>query len=62
MAIAAPPKLLEPIASGASGGFITNPMPETQPITPNAASVQLGFPPKTMQNELAGGCLRSAKT
>jgi hypothetical protein len=50
-----PPILLEPIASSAPGGNITNPMPETPPVTPNAASVQQGFPTITMQSELAGG-------
>jgi hypothetical protein len=55
MTVPTPPKLLEAIAADAGAGFITNPMPETQPPTVNGASIQLGFPPKTMQNELAGG-------
>lgn len=54
MAIPTPPKLLEAIAASAGAGFITNPMPEAPPGG-NAASIQGGFPPKTMQNELAGG-------
>lgn len=54
MALVAPPKLLEAVAAGAGGSFITNPMPEA-PTGTNAASIQGGFPPKTMQNELAGG-------
>jgi hypothetical protein len=54
MALAAPPKLLEAIAASAGAGFITNPIPET-PTGTNAASIEGGFPPKTMQNELAGG-------
>lgn len=51
---ATPQTLLEPIASAAGGGFITNPMPDA-PTGTNAASVQGGFPPITMQEELAGG-------
>lgn len=54
MALVTPPKLLEAIAASAGAGFITNPMPEAPPGG-NAASIQGGFPPKTMQNELAGG-------
>lgn len=49
-----PPVFLEPIASTAGGGFITNPMPDA-PTGTNAASVQGGFPPVTMQEEIAGG-------
>lgn len=49
-----PPRLLEPIASDAGGSFITNPMPDA-PTGTNAASVQGGFPPVTMQPELSGG-------
>lgn len=49
-----PPNLLEAIASSAGGGFITNPIPET-PTGTNAASIQGGFPPVTMQEEIAGG-------
>lgn len=49
-----PQTLLEAIASAATSGFITNPMPDG-PTGTNAASVQQGFPPITMQEELAGG-------
>lgn len=49
-----PQTLLEAIASAAGGGFITNPMPDA-PTGTNAASVQGGFPPITMQEELSGG-------
>lgn len=49
-----PQTLLEAIASSAGGGFITNPIPDA-PTGTNAASVQGGFPPVTMQEELAGG-------
>lgn len=49
-----PPNLLEAIASGASPGFITNPMPNS-PTGTNAASIAGGFPPVTMTNEQAGG-------
>jgi hypothetical protein len=49
-----PPVMLEPIASDASSGNITNPMPDAPPGG-NAASIQLGFPAITMQSELAGG-------
>lgn len=49
-----PPNLLEAIASGASSGFITNPMPNS-PTGTNAASIAGGFPPVTMTNEQAGG-------
>lgn len=52
--VATPPLLLEPIASDAGSAFITNPMPDA-PTGTNAASVQGGFPPITMQEELAGG-------
>lgn len=55
MGAPAPQVLLEPVASKAAAGNITNPMPETQPAQANGASVQLGFPPITMENELAGG-------
>lgn len=54
MALSTPPKLLEAIAVDAGPTFITNPMPDA-PTGTNAASIQGGFPPKTMQNELAGG-------
>lgn len=54
-----PQTLLEAIANSAPVGSLpgdkTAPMPETQPITPNAASIQLGFPPIVMENENAGG-------
>lgn len=51
-----PPNLLEPIASSAGPSFITNPLPETPPVSPaNALSIQGGFPPNTMQSELSGG-------
>ena len=49
-----PPVMLEPIASDAASGNITNPMPDA-PTGTNAASIQLGFPPVTMESELAGG-------
>lgn len=49
-----PPVLLEPIAADAASDNITNPMPNT-PTGTNAASVQLGFPPITMESELSGG-------
>lgn len=49
-----PQTLLEAIASDAGGGQITNPMPDA-PTGTNAASVQGGFPPITMEAELAGG-------
>lgn len=55
MAGAATPQiLLEPIASGAGAGFITNPIPDA-PTGTSAASVQGGFPSITMQEEIAGG-------
>jgi hypothetical protein len=51
-----PPTLPAVIANGAGGGFITNPMPPTPPGSPpEAASIELGFPPITMQPELSGG-------
>lgn len=50
-----PQLLLNAVASEAAGGNITTPMPQTQPGTANAASIDLGFPPITMENELAGG-------
>lgn len=54
-----PQVLLEAIASSASVGTLpgnkTAPMPETQPGTPNAASIQTGFNANTMTNENAGG-------
>lgn len=54
-----PQTLLEAIANSAPVGSLpgdkTAPMPETQPVTPNAASIQLGFPAITMENEDAGG-------
>jgi hypothetical protein len=49
-----PQTLLEAIASDATSGFITNPIPDA-PTGTNAASVQQGFPPITMTEELAGG-------
>lgn len=49
-----PPALPEPIAASAGSGFITNPVPLT-PTGTNAASVEGGFPPITMQSELGGG-------
>lgn len=49
-----PQTLLEAIASAATSGFITNPLPNA-PTGTNAASVQGGFPPITMTEELAGG-------
>jgi hypothetical protein len=54
-----PQTLLEAIANSAPVGALpgnkTAPMPETQPVTPNAASIQLGFNANTMTNENAGG-------
>lgn len=54
-----PQTLLEAIANSAPVGSLpgdkTAPMPETQPVTPNAASIQVGFPAITMENENAGG-------
>lgn len=49
-----PQTLLEAIANAAGSGFITAPMPDS-PTGTNAASVQGGFPPITMQEELSGG-------
>lgn len=49
-----PPPLLEPIAADAGGAYITDPIPEA-PTGSNAASIQGGFPPVTMQSELGGG-------
>lgn len=54
-----PQVLLEAIAANAPVGSLpgdkTYPMPETQPVTPNAASIQTGFPAIVMTNENAGG-------
>jgi hypothetical protein len=54
-----PQVLLEAIAANAPVGPLpgdkTAPMPETQPVTVNAASIQTGFPAITMVNENAGG-------
>lgn len=54
-----PQVLLEAIANSAPVGALpgnkTFPMPETQPGTPNAASIQTGFNANTMTNENAGG-------
>jgi hypothetical protein len=53
---ATPQVLLEPVASQAASGDITNPMPDAPPSSPtNSASVQQGFPDITMQPELSGG-------
>lgn len=49
-----PQVLLEPIASDADPGFITNPLPDA-PTGTNAASIQGGYPPIVMTSELAGG-------
>lgn len=49
-----PPLLLKAIAALAGSGFITNPMPETATGS-NAACVEDGFPPITMESELSGG-------
>lgn len=49
-----PQTLLEAIAADAGPTFITAPMPET-PTGTLAASIQQGFPPIVMTNELAGG-------
>jgi len=50
-----PQLLLNAVGSDAAGGNITVPMPQGQPAQANGASIDLGFPPITMQNELAGG-------
>lgn len=54
-----PQVLLEAIAANAPVGPLpgnkTAPMPETPPVTPNAASIQSGFPAIVMTNENAGG-------
>lgn len=54
-----PQVLLEAIAANAAIGSLpgdkTAPMPETQPGTVNAASIQNGFNANTMTNENAGG-------
>lgn len=49
-----PQVLLEPIASAASSGLITAPMPDA-PTGTNAASVSGGFPAITLTQVLAGG-------
>lgn len=49
-----PQLLLEAIAADAGPTFITSPMPEA-PTGTLAASIQQGFPPIVMTNELAGG-------
>lgn len=49
-----PQVLLEAIAADAGPTFITSPMPET-PTGTLAASIQGGYPPIVMTNELAGG-------
>lgn len=49
-----PQVLLEPIASEASPGFITSPLPNA-PTGTNAASISGGYPPIVMTSELAGG-------
>lgn len=49
-----PPNLLAAIASSAGGSYITNPMPLTSTGT-NAASIEGGMPPITMQPEVSGG-------
>lgn len=54
MPVSTPQVLLEAIGSSAGSGFITNPMPNT-PTGTNAASIDGGFPPVTMESELAGG-------
>lgn len=51
---ATPQVLLEPIASAAGGGFITNPMPDA-PTGTNAASIRGGYPAIVMTSILAGG-------
>jgi hypothetical protein len=50
----APQTLLEAIAADAGPTFITSPMPEA-PTGTLAASIQGGYPPIVMTNELAGG-------
>ena len=50
-----PQTLLNPIGADAAGGNITAPMPQTQPGTANAASIDVAFPAITMQAEQAGG-------
>lgn len=58
MPVSTPQVLLEAIASSAASGGApgdkTNPMPNT-PTGTNAASIEGGFPPVTMESELAGG-------
>jgi hypothetical protein len=49
-----PQVLLEAIASDASAGQVTSPMPEA-PTGTNAASIQGGYPPIVLLNILAGG-------
>lgn len=56
MGAPAPAFIPEAFATGASGGNITFPIPDAQPVSPvNAASWHLGFPPITMQEEISGG-------
>jgi len=51
-----PQELLTAIAADANPVNITSPMPVTPPVSPsNAACIEDGFPPITMQSELSGG-------
>lgn len=50
-----PQTLLNAIGADAAGDNITDPMPQTQPAAANGASIDLGFPPITMQPEQGGG-------
>src|SRR5690606_14679104 len=49
-----PPTLVEPFANGAAPEFIEYPIPATT-VDPGRASLELGFPPQTMQPVIAGG-------
>lgn len=49
-----PVKFNVPWASGAGGGFITEPIPVTT-TAPGRASLTLGFPPTTFEPEASGG-------
>lgn len=54
MPVPTPPLLPTPIAIDAASANLTNPMP-TNPTGTNAASIEGGFPPVTMESELSGG-------
>lgn len=49
-----PPLFVKPFADTAAGPYITYPIPETT-VDPARASLDLGFPPQTMQEVVAGG-------